>query len=185
MAKTAAKAAPKPTGRPTRYDPELAKKVLYLISQGESLQSICKKPGMPKFGTFRSWVNRDYDGLMVQYVRARTLRTFWHADEIVDIADRDDLDPQDKRIRIDSRKWLLSKLLPKQYGPKALEDMDEPHEGSSTDEVPTIPAEEQERTAGPVVIMAVEPDENYLPQSAPAAADVTTIDIEPNRKVAK
>jgi hypothetical protein len=33
------------------------------------------------------------------------------ADEIVQIAYRDDLDPHDKRVRIDTLKWLCSKLM--------------------------------------------------------------------------
>ena len=40
------------------------------------------------------------------------------ADEILSIADDEKLDPHDRRIRVDSRKWLLSKVLPKIYGDK-------------------------------------------------------------------
>jgi hypothetical protein len=42
------------------------------------------------------------------------------ADEIVDIANRDDLDPHDKRVRIDTLKWLCSKLVPRRYGDRLL-----------------------------------------------------------------
>ena len=40
------------------------------------------------------------------------------AEDIIDISNDETLDPNDKRIRIDTRKWLLSKLLPKTYGDK-------------------------------------------------------------------
>jgi hypothetical protein len=37
-------------------------------------------------------------------------------DEVRDIAFSDDLEPNDKRVRVDSLKWLLSKLKPDRYG---------------------------------------------------------------------
>lgn len=40
------------------------------------------------------------------------------AEDIVDISRDDTLDPADKRIRVDTLKWLLSKLIPKTYGDK-------------------------------------------------------------------
>ena len=40
------------------------------------------------------------------------------AEEVLTIADNTTLDPQDRRIRVDTRKWLLSKVLPKVYGDK-------------------------------------------------------------------
>jgi len=42
------------------------------------------------------------------------------ADEIVLIANRDDLDANDKRVRIDTLKWLCSKLVPRRYGDRLL-----------------------------------------------------------------
>jgi hypothetical protein len=40
------------------------------------------------------------------------------AEEVLSIADDAHLDPQDRRIRVDTRKWLLSKVLPRIYGDK-------------------------------------------------------------------
>jgi hypothetical protein len=40
------------------------------------------------------------------------------AEEVLTIADNTTLDPQDRRIRVDTRKWLLSKILPRVYGDK-------------------------------------------------------------------
>jgi hypothetical protein len=31
-------------------------------------------------------------------------------DDMIDITDRDDLDPLDKRVRIDARRWIMSKV---------------------------------------------------------------------------
>jgi hypothetical protein len=42
------------------------------------------------------------------------------SDQIIEIGNREDLDPQDKRLRCDNLKWLMSKLLPKRYGDRLL-----------------------------------------------------------------
>ena len=41
-------------------------------------------------------------------------------DEVVETACRDDLDPQDKRVRCDAYKWIASKIAPKRYGDRLL-----------------------------------------------------------------
>lgn len=40
------------------------------------------------------------------------------SEDILFISDDKDLDPNHKRIMVDSRKWLASKLKPKRYGDK-------------------------------------------------------------------
>lgn len=40
------------------------------------------------------------------------------ADDIIDISRDESLDPGDKRIQVDTLKWILSKLIPKTYGDK-------------------------------------------------------------------
>jgi hypothetical protein len=55
-------------------------------------------------------------GLADRYARARQRQYEGWAEDILDISDDVSLDPNDRRIRVDTRKWLLSKLLPKQYG---------------------------------------------------------------------
>jgi len=56
-----------------------------------------------------------------QYAHAREAGLLTWADEILEIADDSaDLESgpavQAARLRVDSRKWLLSKLMPKQFG---------------------------------------------------------------------
>jgi hypothetical protein len=53
-----------------------------------------------------------------QYARARAAGDDAMAEDIQDIADRAELDPNDRRVRIDARKWLLGKRQPKKYGEK-------------------------------------------------------------------
>jgi hypothetical protein len=55
-----------------------------------------------------------------QYARARAIGDEAMAEDIQAISDDDDLKPDDKRVRIDARKWLLAKRQPKKYGDKQL-----------------------------------------------------------------
>jgi hypothetical protein len=41
-------------------------------------------------------------------------------DDMIEITDRDDLDPLDKRVRIDARRWIMSKVAPQRYGDKVI-----------------------------------------------------------------
>ena len=54
------------------------------------------------------------------YTRAREARADIIADEIIQIADNckgeDNVAVQRDRLKVDTRKWLLSKLMPKRYG---------------------------------------------------------------------
>lgn len=61
-----------------------------------------------------------------RYARARAAGLDRMADDTLRIADDPELEPNDKRIRVDTRKWLLSKLAPKKYGEK----LDLEHSGS-------------------------------------------------------
>lgn len=98
------------------------------MADGESLRSICEDVGMPPESTVRGWVIDDVDGFAAQYARARALQAERWAEEIMAISDElpamtgegkiDSAGVQHQRLRVDSRKWLLSKVLPKVYGDK-------------------------------------------------------------------
>lgn len=122
-------------GRPSTYTPEIAATVCERISKGETLRQVCRDEGMPSVPTFLRWVGDNVDGLTEQYTRARSALMDHWAEEIVDIAEDGSNDWMEKRkrdgevevvldrehvarsqLRIDTRKWLLSKLAPKKYG---------------------------------------------------------------------
>lgn len=115
------------------YSQEIAQEILERLSDGESLASICALEGMPSRGAVNHWVLTDHDGFASRYASAREAGLMTLADDILVISDdgsndtykddagnqRTDQDVvQRSRLRVDSRKWLLSKLLPKQYGDK-------------------------------------------------------------------
>jgi len=125
-------------GRPSTYRPDVAQAVLELIAAGKSLRAIAGIDGMPAPATFIGWVNDDIDGLTERYARARAIAWQIMADEVGDIADDGvndkfmnadgkvmiDTDHINRsRLRVDTRKWLLSKMLPKIYGEKTTVDM--------------------------------------------------------------
>jgi hypothetical protein len=96
--------------------PDRATQILQLISDGASLRSAAKTVGMGAT-TFLDWTAQD-SALAERYARAREERGFALAEETLEIADNPDLDANDKRVRIDTRKWFASKLNPKNLGDK-------------------------------------------------------------------
>ena len=103
----------------TRYTPELAADILRSVSEGAPLRQVCRDKGLPE-STARGWFRDDRDGLATRYEAARRMQVDSWADEIVLLANRDDLDANDKRVRIDTLKWLCSKLVPRRYGDRLL-----------------------------------------------------------------
>jgi hypothetical protein len=106
------------------YTRELADEICRRISEGESLRAICRDPAFPTEGSVRAWSREDRDGFATRFRIARDLQLDCWSDLIVDLADRQDLDPRDRAIRIDTRKWLMSKLAPKRYGERLLHASD-------------------------------------------------------------
>lgn len=80
---------------------------------------------MPNKSTVFKWLAR-HEGFSDQYAKAQEERTSAFAEEILDISDQydnlsDKLDVehiQRAKLRIDTRKWLMSKMAPKRYGDK-------------------------------------------------------------------
>ena len=136
------------TKRPTEPTPAIVGAILGRIAEGESLKSICRDESLPSCGVFYRWLLED-DKLADRYARAREDQAEALADEILDIADdsrNDFVERENERgevstavdtehiqrskLRVDSRKWLASKLLPKKYGDKLLAEHSGPDGGA-------------------------------------------------------
>ena len=121
-------------GRPDIFNQEIADKICEIIATTtKSLRTICNDEDMPSVTTLLKWV-RERKDFAEQYARAKEEQADMLIEEIIDIADdnSEDLLGEDKngnkienkefvnrsRIRIDTRKWLASKLKPKKYGEK-------------------------------------------------------------------
>ena len=109
-------------GRPSIFSPELADRLCERLADGETLRAICRDEGMPDERTVRRWALDDVEGFAGHYARAREIGYQGMADDLTEIADAKDGDPARDRLRVDTRKWLLSKALPKIYGEKQLFD---------------------------------------------------------------
>jgi hypothetical protein len=107
----------KKPGRPTVRAPDLGARICSLLADGMSLRAICEMPNMPNRDTVRLWLADDAQ-FSAQYARAREMQAETFVDEGIEIVDRDDLKPEDKRIRFDARRWYASKVLPRKYGDK-------------------------------------------------------------------
>lgn len=126
-------------GRPSEYTKEIADEICERIAEGESLRRICLSDHLPNRKTIFHWLLNDtHPGFCDQYRKAREMQAENFADEMNDIADdgsndyMENVDDQGavigyklngehiqrSKLRIDTRKWIASKLKPKKYGDK-------------------------------------------------------------------
>jgi hypothetical protein len=127
------KAAPKPRGRPTQYSAKLALEICTRLAKHGNLRAVCRDEDMPPEATVRTWALEDREGFFAQYSRSREIGYHGMADELTEISDDDSGDKTTdgngnermdaefvgrSRLKLDTRKWLLSKALPKIYGDK-------------------------------------------------------------------
>lgn len=118
-------------GRPTIFTQELADKICERIANGDSLRKISRDEDMPPAGTVLRWVAHDLI-FREQYEAAMEQRAEYLFEEMFEIADETNLDTIEtetgerpnaewisrSRLRVDVRKWALSKMMPKKYGDK-------------------------------------------------------------------
>lgn len=106
-------------------DESLVDEILERIMSGESVNAICSEPGMPARKSFYMWIIED-DKLRERYESALNARVHSMSEDLLDIADAavpttpmgttDTGAVAKQRLQVDTRKWLLSKLVPKKYG---------------------------------------------------------------------
>lgn len=121
-------------GRPSTYDPEIAREICERMAEGEVLSQICRDERMPARSTVTGWL-RLHPEFDAEYLRARELMLDRWSDEIVEIAEDATNDwmereaangrtftvvnsecVQRSKLRVDARRWLLAKLRPETYG---------------------------------------------------------------------
>lgn len=125
-----------PLGRPSSYTKELGEEICEkLATSNKGIQRLCDEyPHWPCFQTIYEWriKIRDFGEM---YAKSKQQQVEVLVEECIDIADetsRDTVIKIDKngeeyeacnsewinrsRLRIDTRKWLASKLMPRKYG---------------------------------------------------------------------
>ncbi len=124
------------------FDEAQAEQICERIANGESLRQVAEAMaiGSPSNIIAETQKNAHF---AAQYARAMDLRVDVMADEIIDIAEdgRNDWEERENkdgstytalnreaiersRLRIDARKWTVSKLKPKKYGDRIQSDVD-------------------------------------------------------------
>lgn len=127
------------TGRPTDYTTELAIEFCSRLIRMASVAEVCRADDMPDRATIFTWKLKNQNGEFLDlYEQAQKVRLEGWADDIVDIGDtpkpimsKDEAgndiiigyeDVQRSKLRVDSRKWLLSKLDKAVFGDKLPDD---------------------------------------------------------------
>jgi hypothetical protein len=98
---------------PEGYGQETADAICEALADGVSLRSICKQGGMPSTSTVCKWLGRN-QAFAEQYARAREMQADALFDDCLSLADKEHekalADPQERRLQIETRKWMAGKL---------------------------------------------------------------------------
>jgi hypothetical protein len=119
------------------YLDEIGARVCKDLAGGMTLRAVCRQPGMPKPSTVIGWAINEEHPFYGKYEQARLIGYSVMADDVIDISDDargdyvgktgangettrvfDSENVARSRLRVDSRKWVLAKALPKIYGDK-------------------------------------------------------------------
>lgn len=144
-------------GRPSDYTSDLALRICARLAIGESMRTVCKADDMPSMVTVFAWL-RDKPDFLKQYEKAKQEASDALVEEMLDIADdgtNDWVERQGKngdtyealngehvqrsRLRVDTRKWIASKLKPKKYG----DHLDVTSDGEKLDNLVIIKNDDQ------------------------------------------
>ena len=121
-----------------KFNQRVALDICRKVASGKSLKKICddaksegkkKDVRMPSRTVIHSWLLDETKTIIVKgkeikfydkYQEAVNIRTENMFDELNEIADNQDINEgtNRSRLRIDTRKWYLSKIMPKKYGDK-------------------------------------------------------------------
>src|SRR5262245_48354063 len=130
---------PAKIGRPTKYSDEWARQFCDLISQGKSVVDVCAMEGQPSRDSVYAWM-RERQEFSDMYARAREERADLLFERIAAIAEDatgdyvkkedgtlvvDHENIQRSRLRVDTMKWMASRLAPRKYG-----DREHDHKGA-------------------------------------------------------
>jgi hypothetical protein len=126
-------------GAGSTYNDGIARKICAQILDGKSLNSICLNPRYPGINAVKKWlIDPRFEAFREMYYYARRGAAELLMDEVIEIADdsaNDWIETFDKkgnsngfkpdneaiqrsRLKIDTRKWLAAKLIPRIYGEK-------------------------------------------------------------------
>lgn len=123
-------------GRPSKFTEQIADEICRRLADGETLNTICADEHIPARPTVIGWTqDNDKKAFSDKFARAREIAWLNMADELVDIADDSRNDwikrkskggkdyemfnkeaVERSKLRVETRKWILARALPKVYG---------------------------------------------------------------------
>lgn len=126
-----------PGGRPTIFNQSIADEICFRMANGESARVICRDDHMPCIATVFNWLKSNKQ-FLEQYEIAKEQMVECFASEMTEIADDSTNDFYEKalkngdvsvvgdmelvnraKLRVETRKWVCERLMPKRYGPKS------------------------------------------------------------------
>jgi hypothetical protein len=128
--------SPAPPLRVSTFTQEAADRICDLIAEGASLRAVCRMPDQPAASTVFKWLS-EQPAFSEQYARACETRAEAMFEDMLDIADESGFDTiqgengdransewiSRSKLRVDTRKWMLSKMQPKKYGDKITNEL--------------------------------------------------------------
>ncbi len=113
-------------GRPRVLTDADWQRVIDGLESGLSLRATCKRRGTPSVKSVLQRVTREREGFGERYAQAREIGLLQMEEEMLQMADgteAQETDPklanaqvQRDRLRIETRKWVMSKMRPDRYG---------------------------------------------------------------------
>ena len=121
--------------RPSDYTPELGDLICDGISRKTPLARLCDEDdGLPSPRTVYRWLRTNKE-FCQNYTRAKEDQADYLVEEALTIADNAEIEPADKRIRVDTRKWIASRFNAKKYGDKQFVETKDTTEEVSDDDL--------------------------------------------------
>ena len=111
------------------YTEEMGNRICAFLAQGFSLKKTCEQEGIAPIGTVWHWLHAHHDFKEAYYI-AKAEAADAMSEDILELSDSatdlaQAVDPkasnavvQARRLQVDSRKWIMSKMQPKRFGDK-------------------------------------------------------------------
>ena len=126
------------SNRPKVYTEALGREVCERLARVGSLRRVCRDEDMPYDYTVRRWVVENED-FAVAYARAKEAGIDALVDETLDIGDEPPPSTAQgatdsgyvawNKVRIETRRWLAERMMPKKYGVRTASELSGPNGG--------------------------------------------------------
>lgn len=99
------------------YHDDMKDLVCKAVARLGSTRAVCREPGMPDRMSIANWCEQDPE-FSAKYARHKAVGIAEFVEETIEIADAE-MDPTavpQAKLRVETRRWLAERMLPKVYG---------------------------------------------------------------------